>query len=106
VDSAAYAGRPGMRRWSGPRPERAEAEDDAMENYSLTLRCRDQPGIVRALARAVRLYAEDRVVLAGARTVVFGCPEEPSGPGPRPSAAGARPASRLAAAAWNRAMSP
>jgi hypothetical protein len=24
------------------------------------------------LARAVRLYAEDRVVLAGARTVVFG----------------------------------
>jgi formyltetrahydrofolate deformylase len=58
-----------------------------MENYILTLRCDDRPGIVRApeqlvaisrdverlvLARAVRLYAEDRVVLAGARTVVFG----------------------------------
>ncbi len=57
-----------MRRWSGPRPERAGAEDDVTENYILTLRCGDRPGIVRA----VRLYAEDRVVLAGARTVVFG----------------------------------
>jgi formyltetrahydrofolate hydrolase len=35
-----------------------------MEHYVLTLRCADQPGTVRA-------QTEDRVVLAGARTVVF-----------------------------------
>lgn len=48
-----------------------------------TLQCADQPGIVhamtaigrdierRVLAKAVRLYAEDRIFIVGNRTVVF-----------------------------------
>jgi hypothetical protein len=70
VDSAAYAGRPGMRRWPEPRPGRAGTEDDAIGERRLVAIGRDAERLV--LARAVRLYAEDRVVLAGARTVVFG----------------------------------
>jgi formyltetrahydrofolate deformylase len=78
VDSPAYTVIPGVRRWSGPTPAHEGPiieQDVARVGHShtpeqLVAIGRDVERLV--LARAVRLYAEDRVVLAGARTVVFG----------------------------------
>jgi formyltetrahydrofolate hydrolase len=73
VDSAAYTAGPGVPRWSGPKPGAERRLPDLIAEYQierLVAIGRDVERLV--LARAVRLYAEDRVVLAGARTVVFG----------------------------------
>ena len=52
------------------RERRRLIEDMRATGEQLVAIGRDVERLV--LARAVRLYAEDRVVLAGARTVVFG----------------------------------